>query len=351
MFLHRGNPAAPAFWDWESLGEVYTDALRPGDAEAVVAMVERHEGPESAAIAARWLERQPAAFEVFRGREPEPLGFLAQLSLSEASKDDLAQDPAAAAAWAHAQRHAAPRPGEEVVVGRFHMDRDAYQAPSRSFNVVTMRCTQEWLRRPRLSWYYIASAAPEALAPLMAYIGVARAPSADFEVGGRRYGAFARDWRREDALTWLERMNERELGAEPAAPSESPETTPELALSQPEFAEAVRRGLRDLHRPGALAANPLLRSRVVRDACGDDPPSDALARLLDQAVDALRADPRDDKLLRALDRTYLRPSTTQEAAAELLGLPFSTYRGHLSRGLERVFEWLWQRELYGPETR
>jgi hypothetical protein len=48
-------------------------------------------------------------------------------------------------------------------------------------------------------------------------------------------------------------------------------------------------------------------------------------------------------------RTYLRPAATQEAAADALGLPFSTYRGHLARGIERVIDWLWQRELYGPE--
>ena len=50
-------------------------------------------------------------------------------------------------------------------------------------------------------------------------------------------------------------------------------------------------------------------------------------------------------LVRALERTYLRPAPTQEAAAELLGLPFSTYRGHLTRGVERVVDWLWRREL------
>ena len=58
--------------------------------------------------------------------------------------------------------------------------------------------------------------------------------------------------------------------------------------------------------------------------------------------------PRDKKLLRALDRTYLRPAATQERAAEVLGLPFSTYRRHLSHGVERVVAWLWERELYGP---
>ena len=66
-----------------------------------------------------------------------------------------------------------------------------------------------------------------------------------------------------------------------------------------------------------------------------------------EAVGELRDEPRDERLFRALDRTYLRPAPTQEAAAELLGLPFSTYRGHLTRGVERVVERLWQRELAG----
>ena len=62
---------------------------------------------------------------------------------------------------------------------------------------------------------------------------------------------------------------------------------------------------------------------------------------------ALRLHPRDDKLLRALERTYLRPAPTQEAAAELLGLPFSTYRRHLSQGVARIVAWLWDHEVYG----
>jgi hypothetical protein len=349
MFLHRGNPAARAFWDWESLGQVYADALRPGDAEAIAAMVARHEGPESAAIAAHWLARQPAGFAVFRGRGGEALGFLAQLALHEAGEDDLARDPGARAAWEHAMHNGPPRPGEAVLMGRHFMDRDAYQAPSRSFNVVTLRSTQEWLTRPRLAWYYIAFADAEAVSALMAYIHFGRAPTADFQVDGRTYGIYARDWRREDPLTWLERMAERELGSLPDAPAPQPDATPEIALSRVEFAEAVRRGLRDLHRPPALASNPLLRARVVRDACGERPPPEALADLIERAVGVLRAHPRDAKLARALERTYLRPAPTQEAAAELLGLPFSTYRGHLTRGIERVVDWLWDRELYGPE--
>jgi hypothetical protein len=348
MFLHRANPAAAALFDWKSLGEAYADGLRGGDAETIVTMVERYEGAESAAIAAHWLERQPAAFGVFRGRGSELLGFAAQVALHEAGAEGFARDPAARAVWAHAQRHAPPRPGDEVLFLRYMIDRQAYQASSASFNVQTIRCTQEWLRRPRLSWYYMASADPEASAAFMQYIYFERAPEADFEVDGRRYGVFARDWRRLGATEWLKRMIARELGGAAPWPSIAErQSAPVLALSQPEFADAVRRALRDLHRPGALATNHLAGTRIVRDRGAESPASQALRELLHEAVDALRADPRAEKLVQALECTYLRPAPTQEAAAELLGLPFSTYRGHLTRGVERVVDWLWQRELDG----
>jgi hypothetical protein len=70
---------------------------------------------------------------------------------------------------------------------------------------------------------------------------------------------------------------------------------------------------------------------------------------LREAPDSLRGAPRDEKLYRALLRTYFEPAATQELAAELLDLPFSTYRYHLAGGIARVTEWLWQRELHGSE--
>ena len=105
-------------------------------------------------------------------------------------------------------------------------------------------------------------------------------------------------------------------------------------LSQADFTDAVRQALRDLHRPDLLARNPLLRTRLAHDYAGaEEPDAEALAGLLRASVDALRQHPRDDKLLRAVERTYIRPAPTQEAAAELLGLPFSTYRRHLSEAV------------------
>jgi hypothetical protein len=106
--------------------------------------------------------------------------------------------------------------------------------------------------------------------------------------------------------------------------------------------------LRDLRRPDLLARNPLLRTRVVHDRAGDEEPSAAtLATLLSAAAETLRDDPRDDRLWRAVERTYIRPAATQERAAATLGLPFSTYRRHLTQGVDRVVAGLWDQEVYG----
>jgi hypothetical protein len=316
--------------------------MATADREAILAMVRRHEGPESEAIAARWMERQPGSFVVFREHGGEPVGFLAELALHEATAEDRAADPGAAAAWAHAERHAPARPSDEVLMGRMLMDREAYQAVSRSLNVVTLLSVQEWLGRPRLAWYYIAVADRATLEPMMSYIHFERAPDADFEVGGREFAVFARDWRREGGAAWLDRMGERELATEapPASPPEA--AAPVLAISRRDFAEEVRRVLRGLHRPDTLAASPLMRSRLVREADGL-----TLREIVEGAIATLGEHPRTARLARAVECTYVRPAPTQEAAAELLGLPFSTYRGHLVRGIDAIVDLLWERELYG----
>ena len=46
-----------------------------------------------------------------------------------------------------------------------------------------------------------------------------------------------------------------------------------------------------------------------------------------------------------LARTYVRAAPTQEAAAEVLGLPFSTYRRHLAKAIDQVTDLLWAVEI------
>ena len=63
------------------------------------------------------------------------------------------------------------------------------------------------------------------------------------------------------------------------------------------------------------------------------------------AMRLLGSEKRGTEHRRVLERTYAKGSPTQEVAAELLGLPFSTYRRHLRQAQERLVELLWSVEI------
>jgi len=351
LFLHRHSPLMRRFVEWSSLGTTYLERAGPDDAALILETVTRHEGKESARIAAHWLELQPGAFVVCRRAGREVIGFCANLVLREPDPVDLAADPALAHAWELARRLAPIRPDEAMLYHRFVMDRATYQSDAAMNNMAATNCTTLWLSTPNLAWTLISIANEAFWRPMFTYLDFARAPEADFAAGDRRYAVFAHDWRVRSPAAWLELMGEREIAdeADLASIEATPATAPPLlVLSRPQFDEAIRQALRDLARPDRLAANPLVRSRVVAERSGPAPAASALRALMAEAVAAV-ADPRDAKLERAVRRTYVEPATTQELAAEVLGLPFSTYRYQLNAGIRRVADWLWQRELHGTD--
>jgi adenylate cyclase len=115
-------------------------------------------------------------------------------------------------------------------------------------------------------------------------------------------------------------------------------------LTRADFDIAVKDALRHYTRADRLLGNPLLEMRI---AGGQEtrPASIAhLQQLLAGTAETIFANERDQKLHRVLDLTYFRPAPKQEAAAERLGFPFSTYRRHLTAAVERLTEWLWHHE-------
>ncbi|MFD0747508.1 hypothetical protein ACFQ1L_41140 [Phytohabitans flavus] len=340
LFLHRSSPVLGAHYRWETLGQATAEPVTAHDRDPIVEMVERHEGAESARIARHWYERQPTAFSAYRDRDGALFGFDATLDLHEASEADLAVDPAARAAVDVARRYGPTRAGEEMIYHRFFLGQDTYQDVSSATNLFATGCCRHWVTRPRLAWSFVAVADPEAYHELLTQMNLRVQPEAAFTVGGHRYGVYVHDWRAEPLTTWYELMADRELGDSFAEPP-TVDTPALVVLSQQEFRAAVRRALRDYTRNDALAANPLSRSRVVVEATG------GLRAVLREAAESLRGNPRDEKLYRAVHRTYLEPAATQELAAARLELPFSTYRAHLTAGIERIAEWLWRREISG----
>ena len=96
IYPQRYNAHLRAYIEWEGFSTSYAETACAANHDAILGMVERHEGPESAAIARYWLERQPDAFLTVRNVTGELIGFACHLRLDAVSPADLAADPAAA---------------------------------------------------------------------------------------------------------------------------------------------------------------------------------------------------------------------------------------------------------------
>jgi len=314
--------------------QAYADTPRSCDRAPIVAMTAAWQGEEQAELAAYWLNLRPEAFRVFRTASGEPRGYVACLELTES---DLGTDPGVDAMWRYAHEHGAPRTGERVRAWRFFLDRDHGQLASPSVTLFAACQTLDALTHHDTAWTLVgAYADPERWAPTMHNLGFEPANGADYTIGRTRFPVFAHDWRRTDIEEWLEILHARQDGALARAADHTGNTV----LSEPQFADAVRSALRDLHTTNLQQANPLLGSRVVRQNRRDGMTlAETLRELLETAVSVLPPN------LRVLaDRTFLHPVTTQERTAEGLHLSFNTYRRHRDRAVTNITEWLWAGE-------
>jgi hypothetical protein len=230
------------------------------------------------------------------------------------------------------------RPGEQIVIGRFFSGAAEHQRDAHAVLAGGVGSTVEWVTRP-LAWSFIATVDPGFWAPVFDYLAFTTRVAAEF--AGREHTVFGLDWRRLPIGPWLHLMGERELTGATGPPP------PELLLPPPldreRFDETVRAALRDLQRPDRLQASPLMGSSL---AVGFERPSvGRLRSVLVRAIEHVAREPRAETLARVLDRTFLRPAPTREAAAEVLGLVFSTYRRHLAKAVERLADLLWAVEI------
>ncbi|MEU9383258.1 AAA family ATPase [Streptomyces sp. NPDC048279] len=340
-YLKRYGGMAPYFQTMEREGDVYDEVLRPDDHEAVIRMAAEAEGEESAQIVRFWLQENPQDFWLYRNAQTgTPVAFMAWLRLSRPYVG-AAVDPVVAAAWEHVSQVDPLRPGEHMLLCRFLVCPEAYAEVSTAGHLMQLRICGDWIRSSGLSWSFIASPHAEAWTPLMDHLGHRKIYQRPW-LGGRILGLFACDWRVTPLEIWFDRTQPGHL-SEPKTPLGAGHGD-RKPLSRTEFDKSVRDALRSLYRPEALRANPLLSGHLMAVHGGSEDPAEALRRVLTDTVETLLDDPRGGKLHRAVETTYLRKVPTQEAAAERLRLPYSTYRRHLSQGIDRVCELLWHLE-------
>jgi energy-coupling factor transporter ATP-binding protein EcfA2 len=355
VYLYRDRSALGPF-----LGPMPASGLNPGrftvaaatsaDRDVLRTWVVRHEGTESARLFDHWWTRRPEDFFVVRDAQAEAAGFFTLLRLERVEPADRQVDPAVDRALdvlGGTDRLAAE---ETAVLVRFWMAGDTYQALSPVHTFITLHLSRSYLAEPFLAATFLPFADPGFWADGCAHLDFARTVEADFEVGGRRYGVYMHDWRAIPPLAWLSRLAEREIESRVPLPEGTGVDGPGIIdLDEEAFGAAVRDALRHLGRAEGLRGSPLLRTRLVGAATGaargEPDRIAALREVIKSAAAELSGSPHDRRGYRALHHTYLQPAATQQHAADLLALPMSTFRRHLSTGVTRLAAVLWQREL------
>jgi hypothetical protein len=335
--LHRKGPLLGAAADLRRAGGV----ARPGgpaDTPAVLDMVRAVEGDLAAKLAGEWLVRQPDGLVVVEGPDG-PMGYAIVIRVDPAAVGTAAlpDDPVVSALVAYLEGAGPTRPGELIHIGRFVGDITDDPRGAAAVVAGSTASTLAWLTEP-LSWAAVTGD-EEFWGPLFEYLAFDRIVCI-VTSDGREHTAFALDFRRIPVTVWMELMAQRELTGEVGPPPAHLLRPP--PLGREEFGAAVRRALGDLHRPDRLAGNPLMGSRLVVDA---HPTPEALRQAVETAVRAIGRERKGEVIEPVLRRTFVTPAPTQEAAAEVVGLPFSTYRRHLARGIERLTDVLWAVEI------
>ena len=335
IFLLRNSPVTGAIFALRARGSVTVAPARPDEHDQVCAIIERFKGPTSAALARAWLGEQPEHLSVVRSGDGVAGFAYHVLAPGGSVLED--RDPVVRAVLDHVAREGPTRAGELVDILRFfgarEHNRDPYALLAASVtNIVA------WLTRP-VAWSFVIAVDVEHWAPSLDHM--AFTPLAEADVGGLRHVAYGIDWRRVPIDAYLDLLVERgrsgETGPPPAA------LIRPAPLDRVRFGEAVRAALQNLQRPDQLAANPLLGSALAATTTGAT--VDQLRATIDDAITRLGNQPKGDRLRAVLHRTYQRAAPTQEAAAEVLDLPLSTYRRYLAKALEELGDLLWAVEI------
>ncbi|MEO1335640.1 MAG: hypothetical protein AAFV29_08345, partial [Myxococcota bacterium] len=332
-YLGRIDPSLHDFIAFDELGAGWASRPSAHEHEEVL-QITKERAPKLTSVVAYWLSRRPKAFTVVRGDNGEPRTVACTLVIEGINDADRAGDPA----LIHFERWLSKREkiqnDARIICQRFLLSR-------------TDLPTQK-LRHNRILLAAIAN--PNV-------VGVFQCVPAMWASYGKRWGSTVVDELTasldeghaviavDNRLISIDELVRREIEMQLAKGDASVDEGVGSFRSRAEIERAVIEALKVYGRDSLLE-----RCRLkTAEAIGGGTPSEIRAFLAKGLAD-LRRLPKDRKLARAVEVRYLEGTDTREAAAERLGIPFSTYRRHLSKGTMLLIDWVWEQERRaGPD--
>ena len=211
IFLHD-NPLIRSTFTWNDIAGLLEDTPRESDWPILVEMVRRHEGDQSADLAARWFAHQPDSVTIFRDSTGVVTGFNCFVILRPEDREWSLADPSAAAIWRYLDTRPPLEDGQIVALARFWMDANAYQGISPTQGMIFVSAVRYMLTTPGLAYSFHVWHDADMWTPAAKQVLFQRLPEVDFVVGRHTYGVFLRDWRAQPPTAWLEALAEHETG-------------------------------------------------------------------------------------------------------------------------------------------
>jgi AAA ATPase domain len=306
------NPAIRWGYSWGGSVRYRIDSVRPGDAEAVKAVLAERGHGGWWPLLERFFDEASARIGIARDQEDRLAGYL--VSLTPRNAPSFAADDPLLGPWlAHARSRS---PSGNAVL--WH---DAVDLAEPGSGVQAMLGVAGILRsgltNPRLAYLPIRPSLPEAL-EFARVLGARHVPELDLQLAGVRVQCHLLDYGPGGLLGAQRDVVYAEVGLRPPH-------------APPIDVEVVRQALRDLHVTSRLAASELATGDALEER------AESVRALLADAAEHAFGETADELLLRhVLVRGYLDPAPSHELAAKELNLSRAAYFRRLKRAVERI---------------
>lgn len=203
MSLGRHHPTLRPFYTYDDRPDLTVELSDAKPCSDLAQLVARHEGEPSAVVFRRWIDTAVGDLWIARDDREEPAGFALVLVLPVGRLDELAWDPAIVAIRAFLASRGQVAPSARIVVNRYLVGRDSYQAVS-----PVMQRLHEILNydlhmlAPEVHSSFNVYGEPEIWAPANLFAQCERLDGFDFELGTRRFGIFGHCWQDIPLRAW-----------------------------------------------------------------------------------------------------------------------------------------------------
>lgn len=188
------------------------ERARPDHGPAILAITDRHDGPQSVEVVRAWWQSMPAAFHIVRSPEGEVAGFFCAADQESVPPRVLDIDPLARA-WLDHQRQEPLRPGQTALWLRRWLSAEHGEAMCPEQGAYWLEAKRMYVeRRPRLGRMYGTLRDITPLLPTVQEVLASELTTTGALLDGVHFATVMIDFGPGSVDGWLARILSRELG-------------------------------------------------------------------------------------------------------------------------------------------